>query len=535
MKKICSLILTIILVFAMTMTAFADGTDYTIKLTGTATSPTAGHTFTVYQIYKGTLSEGNVLTDVKYGMNYTPGDTEVGDLVPESELEAITNAEAFAAKLVNDSLLEGTYATLNTDNAWTITNVPAGYYLIIDTTKDLPFVEDPDTGEKVYDTRSAYIVQVVDNVNMEPKNGTVTVQKKLKDINDSVDTNIDDNDWQDSADYDIGDTIPYQITATFTDINEFDEYDVVFTDTMSEGLTYNNDAVVTLEYKLVGGETEASKQITFAITSADYAGEDPAYEGGKVYTFSGDLVELAGGALVNATVTIDYTATLNSDAQTGAPGNPNKVNLEFDRNPDKPERETTPDDVNIVFTFVTEVNKVDSEQQPLTGAEFALEKFVASENGTTTYKSVKGDWTTLTLVKNDAGTVFSFKGLDDGEYRISETKAPAGYNSIDSIYFTVTADHDVLAANPALTNLKADVIKADGSAYTEEELLSGNIATFKVTLADGELSADIINKSGVVLPSTGGMGTTIFYIGGVVLVFAAVVFFLTRRRMGMNK
>lgn len=534
MKKALSLILTLVMVFALATTAFAAETDFTIKLTGTTATPTAGHTYTVYQIFTGALSETDgILSDVKYGKNYSPNDTAEGVAVPDADLEAITDANAFADKLINDELLEGeAFGTLNSENNWTLENVPAGYYLIVDTTENLPSVKDPNTGEEVYDTRSAYIVQVVDDVDMAPKSGTVTVIKKVKDVNDSTGAG---SDWQDSADYDIGDTVPYQITATFTDINEFDAYEVEFTDTMSKGLTYNNNAVVTLDYKLVGSNTVETKTIVLNITESDYTGEEEDYQGGKVYKFSGDLVELAGAKIVNATVTINYTCTLNNDALTGEPGNPNKVNLKFNRNPEKPEQFTTPDDVNIVFTFKTDVNKVDPEKNPLTGAEFALEKFIASASGTVTYKGVQGDWSTLTLVKNDAGTVFSFKGLDDGYYRVTETKAPDGYNSIDPIYFTVTADHEVLADDPKLTNLEADVVKADGSAYTEQEIIDGNIASFTVTKADGNMSTKIVNKAGILLPSTGGIGTTMFYIIGAVLVLAAIVLFVTRRRMATSK
>ena len=180
---------------------------------------------------------------------------------------------------------------------------------------------------------------------------------------------------------------------------------------------------------------------------------------------------------------------------------------------------TTPWDVNIVFTFKTDVNKVDEDKQPLTGAEFTLQKFVASAEGSTTYKGVTGDWADRALVKNETGTVFSFTGLDDGEYRITENKAPDGYNAIDPIYFTVTAEHTVDPAALQLTSLNADVVKSDGTAYTAAEK------------ADGKLAVAVENKPGVVLPETGGIGTTIFYVVGGLMVLAAVVLLVTKKRM----
>ena len=530
MKKLASLLLALVMVFALATTALAVDETYTLKLTGTTASPTAGHTFTVYQIFTGDLYEG-VLSNVKYGANYTPGSTTTNDPVPEADLKAITDARVFADSLVNGNLLEGTFGTLNEGNNWTLDNVPAGYYLIVDTTETLP----------EYDTRSSYIVQVVDDVTMAPKNSTSSFEKKVKDINDSEDTGIEDNAWQDSADHDIGDTVPYQIKASFTDLAEFDAYEVSFEDIMSKGLTYDENAVITMQYTVLkedGTTATATKDVTtsFNGTETTYAGAgaDDKYAGGTALTFTnGNIKALVAseGNLVSANFTVDYTCTLNAEAVIGETGNPNKARMIFDREPDSDGKGTTPWDVNIVFTFKTDVNKVDPELKPLAGAEFKLEKFIASETGSTTYKGVLGDWSTLTLVKNTEGTVFSFTGLDDGYYRISETKAPDGYNAIDPIYFTVTAEHDVLADDPKLTDLQATVVKDDGTAYTEEEIADGMIATFTVTKSTGELDTDIVNKAGTLLPETGGIGTTIFYIVGGVLVLAAIVLLVTKKRM----
>ena len=530
MKKLASLLLALVMVFALATTASAADDTYTIKLTGTTASPTAGHTFTVYQIFTGDLYEG-VLSNVKYGANYTPGSTTTNDPVPEADLKAITDARVFADSLVNGNKLEGTFGSLNEGNDWTLENVPAGYYLIVDTTENLP----------QFDTRSSYIVQVVDDVTMAPKNSTSSFEKKVKDINDSEDTSIDDNAWQDSADHDIGDTVPYQIKASFTDLAEFGTYEVTFEDIMSKGLTYDENAVITMEYTVLkedGTTASGTKNVTdnFTDTKTTYTGTgaDDKYAGGTALTFTnGNIKALVAseGNLVSANFTVDYTCTLNAEAVIGETGNPNKARMIFDREPDSDGKGTTPWDVNIVFTFKTDVNKVDPELKPLAGAEFKLEKFIASETGSTTYKGVLGDWSTLTLVKNTEGTVFSFTGLDDGYYRISETKAPDGYNAIDPIYFTVTAEHDVLADDPKLTDLQATVVKDDGTAYTEEEIADGMIATFTVTKSTGELDTDIVNKAGTLLPETGGIGTTIFYIVGGVLVLAAIVLLVTKKRM----
>ena len=154
------------------------------------------------------------------------------------------------------------------------------------------------------------------------------------------------------------------------------------------------------------------------------------------------------------------------------------------------------------------VNKVDGEGAPLTGAEFTLEK----------YNKETGEWEAITAVKNDEGTTFTFSGLDDGKYRLTETKTPAGYNSIAPIEFTITAEHDVLADDPALTSLS-------GNATTGE-------ITFTSSTAEGSLSTNVVNKAGSTLPETGGIGTTIFYVLGAVLVVGAGVVLVIKKRMG---
>ena len=529
MRKLTSLLLVLVMVLGLATTAFAA--NYSISITEDADAPREGHTYTVYQIFTGdldTVDGKEVLSDVKYGANYTPGETVTGDHVEDSVLDEIKDASAFAKKLIDEKLLEGTYNVLYKDNNWTITNVVPGYYLIVDTTVELPD----------YHTRSAVIVQVVGDVAMTPKSGVVDIVKKVKDINDSVETDIDEKVWQDSADHDIGDIVPYQITSNIIDIDEFTTYEVQFVDTMSKGLTYNKDAKITMKYVTLNEDGEATTgtiDVTsaFELTEAAYAGDKTKYTGGKVYTWTcTDLKALVDGNLLDATITIDYTCTLNADASVGSLGNPNEVYLVFNREPgeDKPSGKT-PEDTVIVFTFKTDVNKVDPQQKPLTGAAFKLEKFIASETGKETYKGITGDWVVKTLVKNDEGTTFSFKGMDDGYYRITETQAPAGYNSIDPIYFTVTGTHNEKADDPKLTDLETTAVKPDGTSYTEAELESGEVAQFDVDPSEGAIATRVVNNRGVELPETGGIGTTIFYIVGGVLVLAAVVLLVTKKRM----
>ena len=127
-------------------------------------------------------------------------------------------------------------------------------------------------------------------------------------------------------------------------------------------------------------------------------------------------------------------------------------------------------------------------------------------------KKVGNEWKELTLVKNEDGTVFSFKGLDDGQYRITETTHPAGYNSIEPIEFTVTANHEIKSDDPALKEL------AGGDLFT------GEVKT-------GEITGTIVNQKGATLPETGGIGTKMFYVIGAILVVGAAVVMITKKRM----
>jgi LPXTG-motif cell wall-anchored protein len=164
-----------------------------------------------------------------------------------------------------------------------------------------------------------------------------------------------------------------------------------------------------------------------------------------------------------------------------------------------------------VFTYQLVLNKVDTDGNPLTGAEFKLTK-----------KLSNGSTKEITATKNTDGTVFTFTGLDDGIYQLDETTTPDGYNTIDQIIFNIDAEHSVTADSPVLSDLKGEK-DADSK---------GNVA---LTNVNGVLTGNITNKKGNVLPTTGGMGTKIFTITGVILILATLVLFVTKKRMDMDK
>ena len=348
-----------------------------------------------------------------------------------------------------------------------------------------------------------------------PKSSVPTVEKKVKDTNDSTGVT---SGWQDSADYDIGDSIPFQLKATLADnVSSYTTYEVVFHDTLSKGLTYNNDAKVYID----GTETNG-----FTVTATVNA------DGTTTLTVSCDDVKALRAGNRSA-ITVEYTAKLNENAVLGSAGNPNKVYLEYSNNPNKSEsgenHETgkTPEDTVIVFTYQTIINKVDSENKPLTGAAFKLEKLIKGKDG------AADTWTTVKeFTVDETTTSFTFSGLDDGQYKLTETKTPVGYNTIDPIYFVIEATHDETADAPTLKTLNAYLTDANGNKQTEmKDGESVNIDLGTVDLTAGSITTTVVNKSGSELPSTGGIGTTIFYVLGGVLVLAAVVLLVTNKRM----
>lgn len=194
-------------------------------------------------------------------------------------------------------------------------------------------------------------------------------------------------------------------------------------------------------------------------------------------------------------VVVEYNATLNENAVIGSAGNTNDVELTYSNNPNatgdgttKPaDTGKTPKDTVKVFTYQTIINKVDQDGKALSGAEFTLVK-----------KNKDGSTKNVDVVKNAEGKSFTFKGLDAGNYVLEETKTPDGYNTIKAIEFTIDADYD--------------------------------------KEADDSLKADIVNRKGSLLPSTGGMGTTILYVIGSILVLVAAILLITKNAwMLLNK
>lgn len=485
-KKLFSYIVAIAMIF--TLTAFAGGavnaTDTAYKLTLTGT--TTGHTYEAYQIFTGNLSTNNDGTKVLSNVEWGNGVTYTGNESAADVAKALGDGTMSIDQLIDKLTLTTIAKTVTSaKDSTVIDGLTAGYYLVKD--KD-------GTQANTSDAYTKFIVQVVGDTEAAIKSGVPTVTKKVQDKNDSTG---ETSGWQDSADYDIGDDVPYQITGTMPDnIGNYETYKYIFTDTMSKGLTFNDDATIKI------GGTDVTGSFEKTLTEKD--------DRSTVVTWTCDNLKDIDGVTLNkdTKVVVTYSAKLNKDAVIGFEGNPNTVNLTYSNNPNKGDEGSTgktPDDKNIVFTYKAVVNKVDQEQNSLAGAAFKLEK----KKGENTYEKVK---------EFEAGkeTTFTFTGLDDGDYRLTETTTPAGYNTIAPIDFTITATHEVEADEPQLKELTVSKKSVE--------------AEFTADKSAGSLTTYVVNKKGSTLPETGGMGTTLLYaVGGVLVALAAAYIIISKK------
>ncbi|WP_270558721.1 isopeptide-forming domain-containing fimbrial protein [Bifidobacterium adolescentis] len=482
--------------FAGAASATAAGTNYDITVPSTDT-----HTYSVYQVFTGDLSEGT-LSNIKAGKNFNTsnGAGDKGqDLTAAEAAEKIAKVSGTAT---NTEKLEtiSKFVNLNGEAFGTVSkdaplSAAPGYYLFKD--------QNAVTGN---DAATLFIVQVNGPVTVNRKADKPTFEKKVKDVNDSTG---DKSDWQDSADYDVNDEVPFQLTATLptsdTDFAAYKTYKLVFHDQQSAGLTFNKDSVVvkygdqTLGTDSYTLETPATDNDTFDITITDAK---------TVKDADGSAITVAAGGKF----TVEYTSTLNENAVIGAAGNPNEASLEFSNNPNvggEGNTGKTPTDKVIVFTYQLDINKTFNGGTPDDNdlPEFTLYKFDSATNDYTTNVG-KVDITKTADGKYTA----SFKRVDDGKYKLVETKTPAGFNTAADTTFEITADHDVESDNPQLTVLKINTT-------------AGNTTT-------GTVTADVVNQKGSNLPATGGMGTVLLYVAGIavfVLAGATLVMALRRR------
>jgi fimbrial isopeptide formation D2 family protein/LPXTG-motif cell wall-anchored protein len=605
-KKLLVAVAAVVMAMAMAVPAFAATGTVSMNIADGDT-----HEYKVYQVFTGDLSGESghyVLSNVKYGTNYG---TE-GDAVGQDVLAGITDGDAFA-RSIEDELHGNPVGTLKAGT--TSLTVDTGYYMIVDDT-----AKTLSTG----DAYSAYIVEVVGPVTIQPKKDTTTSDKTIigEDHEDSANTNKKDN-------VNIGDTVNFMITATIpSHATDYDYYFFIINDTLSQGLTLQPGSIKVYE-NFVYDDTKTVAENIDANSSkliTDYA----VYTGNDVTPNSGHTFEVAlTDAISHAgkTITVLYDAKLNANAAIGENPNTNTNDVTYsnnpnhsyegdvdDNNPGKPASTEdvplgeTPDKTTETYTTGLKIKKVDQDGNPLTGAEFTLTgtikevviekttEFVEDANGAywklangaytttppvtadrmdpapdganagyvidNTYtgddKVVIGETTYRPYKTGDEGTIYihvkanaslyddvdqkyskktsetpvektstatavatvgadgivEFDGLGSGTYTVTETETPAGYNTVAPLEVTFT-----WVANPT-----------EGNHWVES---TGANCSYNATA--GVYEIEVINQKGNVLPSTGGMGTTILYIIGGIMVLLAVVFLITKKRVAATK
>ena len=497
--------------------AFAAGHTITIK---EPSGNQASHEYEAYQVFTGTYdSTSKQLESIGWGsgvdddtvlLKDLKADTTIGHYFTDAT-DAATAAAAMAdvtsgstdaealAKVVAKHLSSTKYSTkVNHKESDEIAVDSDGYYFIKDVTDNL---SDGDT-------YSRFILLVAGaDVEVVAKDSTTTSNKHVKETNDSeADTTEELAGWRSVADYDIGDQVPFQLTGQVaSDYGYYDTYYFEFDDTYNEDQlgTAQNVKVYVQGTLLTDAQLEAAgykldqKDGSFAVVLNDLK---------QIKDGNGDPLVKAGDA-----ISVEYTAELLTGANIGSAGNVNTSHITFSNNPNnKDSKGKTPDHTVKVFTYQLVIHKVNEAQNPLKGADFTLSKLDKTDG---TYKAVPTDLKTV----SEDGATFTFKGLDEGVYKIEETTHPKGYNAISPITFSI-----ISTTNDSTQELVAINGSTESASTGKAEFLSDKDT--------GTVSTTIQNKSGSILPSTGGMGTTILYIGGAAIIVAAGIGLVIRRK-----
>ena len=522
-KKLLAALLAVAMVCAMAIPAFAYNPGETEEnLNGT-------HGYSAFQIFKGVISKDNpTLSGVDWGQNITEPDIFLANLkndptIGEKFETAATAQDVLAvisqwsnsddnsiafARVVCSYLYPNADAKpepVITDHTGGINIPKSGYYLIVDTTYFNP-------GDYYHAYNSFFLLNVPQVPYVVPINRKVVKPTVEKEVYDNDNNDISSaGGWGSSADHAINEEFQFKLTATLPASPDraydyYDEYMVTFCDTLSAGITFDRWDTVVINN---GG---ADIPIPAENYYSDASNQDLTLSIEDVKTCAPGL-NLNNGA----TITVTYTAHLNEKAYVNTAGgasnteNKNSVYLIYSNNPRSSAFfDRTPESAVCVYTYQLNNTKYHDEANSgneLEGAGFSLYSDEACTQEVKLYKegafyypikNAKGK--TAVEMKSAADGTFNVKGLDAGTYYLKETTPPAGYSACDKTRIVISATHDEHNVN-----------------------LSG----------ESNLNNKIINKKagGITLPSTGGIGTTIFYVVGGGLMVAAIVLLVTKKRM----
>lgn len=495
-KKLASFILAFAMVMAIAMPSVVMAVDG--KSSITINGATTDSQYVAYKLFDATDDGGthfSYTVNSKYEavLKEVTGKSTGAQIV--NYLDSIKDNAAAVRKFADDVYAKVKAMEVDyTATEGVFTNVDHGYYLIaqtkVGTTEAYSLVMLGTAGKK--------------ELKVTPKTGVPTFEKKIKEKNDSTGKVTD---WQDASDYDIGDEVPFKLTGTVSDkYDNYKTYYYAFHDKMDDTLQFNANTVVV---KIDGVEVAKDKYTLNTKTTDDCTFE----------VVFNDLKTVSPTKPEN--VTVEYTATLKENAHLGSVGNFNKGKLEFNNNPyyegeGKPETSETPWDKVVVFTYKLIANKTDGQGHPLPGAGFTLYKFDKDTNDYVKVKEIPAGET----------TTFAFTGADAGKYKLVETTVPDGYNKADDLVFEVKGTYEAVSTAPleAPTLTELVILDANGN------IISGENKVFTTNLKDGTATTNIKNLTGSELPETGGMGTTVLYAAGTLMILAAAAFLVMKKK-----
>ena len=534
MRKVGAVLLAMLAMVCFAVPAFAvPGDDYTgpfsITIENKSDAVTMeGVTFEAYKLFDVTYSDVTPGADTAYA--YTLDD-EFADFLPwtpaggaeitkSAELvKYISGLQPNSAQLnefataIRNHVTEHTIAPGGTAegtaaNTVTINVTDPGYYLVV-AVDDVPSTADPN----VTVTALAALTTTNPTPTIDLKADAPTIEKKVRENQNAT--------WDDVADYNVGDSVEFLLTGTVpTQLTGYTNYYYRFHDTLSAGLTVNQGSVV------VYGEGGLEEGGTFnedaVVEPSNYTVEFTGLGDGcdMHVTLNSDYVMAHPGEHVY----VYYTAEVNEDAlisnNATIDPNTNTANIEFSNNPyNDDDRDKIPDDKVRVYSYGFNVFKHDDENQPLAGAEFMLytdsdcqHEVLLVAGGNNTYRVATDDEAGAVIhsITTDETGAFVINGLDAGTYYLKELTPPDGYYALDEpIKVTITAMRGGDDAGEQVVN-KVQISQDDTTDVAQ---------------------VSVLNSTSPLLPTTGGMGTTIFYVVGAVLVVGAGVGVVVKRRM----
>ena len=525
MKKVFAAAAAIATVFGLAATtiATANAADNATLTVSTTDAKFAGKTVNAYKMFSATVSGDGKAVSYTLTDAWKPffKDSTASGLTDVTDANVNDKANDYVSKLTGKDLVAfatkaSNWAQAKTNNitAATTTVSPGatdGKYTATFTGLDYGYYVVAVPGATLANAKGQYATLVSvgsTNVNADIKGDLPTVDKKVQ----------VDGTGKDSTDAKIGDTLTFTLTSTIPDMSAYDTYTFNFKDTLSKGLTFERVTSVKVEGVAapltVGTDyivtTPTASDNTLTVSMKDFKNKQQANAGKKI--------------------TVTYTATLNKDAVVGGAGNPNSATIQYSNNPSSGGTgESEPSKVRV-FTYGFTVDKYTGDKYDdvatrLAGAEFTLApkngkaiSFVRVNAGSATMNAVyrvakDGETGTTTIITTPANGKVDFQGLKNGEYTLTETKAPAGYNKLASaIGVKVDGKNDGTDTMNATVNITYN--NDNGSNYNQ-------------TASNGIIPVQ--NKSGVTLPGTGGMGTIAFTVIGVLVIALGVAWTLKRK------